>query len=550
MEASPLPTSDAKSWAEQFDQSLKHQRQRVREFLTAQQTRLKRVEDDLARQLQQLANQLGQNRSETQRTREELQERGEQLARETQTVEALQQELAARQAEWERLQQRARSQQEALAEQIRQQCEALEHRHEELARRRSEIDAAEEKLADDRRALQLAQAECEDQREQLEALRQRLDAQQAELQTQRGELDAQQGELQTRQAELDAQQADLDAARADTQSQRRRIAREFKHRRHALLKELDRRRADLDRRDSQQQAELSEQLDNARKTEIELNGRLASLQNKCRQLEQALSDRSAESETSSEQLQSLKAERDDLLARLAEAQQQTAEAIAPADDDEAVGQWERRYQAAMDDVRQLQAANAELQQRLARTPAAGPPAEASASGNVLDWEAEKQRILAALEADSGENDDEEQAAERLELEKVVQTTDRALAEKDREINELRKLLESQSGNLGSVAVGAAALGEMLDADALIQEERGSLKKLQEEWREKLRQAEIEISVERAKIAREKAEIEEKRRGLQEQGTGPDDPSGDSDRCAKPARGRWRAKLGLGDPQQE
>ncbi len=92
---------------------------------------------------------------------------------------------------------------------------------------------------------------------------------------------------------------------------------------------------------------------------------------------------------------------------------------------------------------------------------------------------------------------------------------------------------------------------MLDADTLVQEERQRLLAMQTEWQDKLRQAEVEISVHRAKIARERTELEEKLRLLEkekaelaalaaEQASGsprsPDDPK-------KPAR-RWLERLGL------
>lgn len=103
---------------------------------------------------------------------------------------------------------------------------------------------------------------------------------------------------------------------------------------------------------------------------------------------------------------------------------------------------------------------------------------------------------------------------------------------------------------GSLAVGAAALGEILDNDAIIQEEREKLRQMQEEWQEKLRQAEIGISIERAKIARARAEIDEKTRIFEEQGDpvdGEPDPSGEP---GKPRRGRWLARLGLANLDEE
>jgi len=206
------------------------------------------------------------------------------------------------------------------------------------------------------------------------------------------------------------------------------------------------------------------------------------------------------------------------------------------------GEYRRRYEMAMEDIKQIKAEKTELQQQLAAAAQGRPAAAAPGNGGALDWEAEKQRILDSLESDYDE-ENEEEAAEKLKIEEVLQTTESSLSEKDREIEELKHLLENQSGNLDSMAVGAAALGEMLDQDAVVVEERERLKAMQEESQEKLRKAEIEISVERAKIARDRAEIEEKLRILEEQGGGQQDGGKQPE---KPVRGRWLERLGLKD----
>ena len=162
----------------------------------------------------------------------------------------------------------------------------------------------------------------------------------------------------------------------------------------------------------------------------------------------------------------------------------------------------------------------------------------------LDWESEKRRILAALESE-GEAEGDASGARRLEVEQIIRTTDQAIGDKEREIAELKHLLENQSSNLGSVAVGAAALGSILDADNIVCEERENLSRLQAEWRDKLRQAEIEISVERAKLARQRAELEERARTLTIQ---PQRPQSDPEaKPEPPVRGRWRESAGFGRP---
>ena len=460
MEASPLPTPGDESWAEQFAESLRQQRDRVREFLAVQRERIERAEADLAGQLEQIAHELAQNRTETRLAREEIEQRSEQIHRETETLQSLKEELAARQAEWEGFQRRAAEQQEALSEQFRRQQEEFGRRHEEISQRQTEIGEAEARLHHDRRELELARVEHQAETEQLAA--------------------------------------ELEATRS-----------------------------------------------------------------RCDRLEKEAAQQPDAGQVDAGQLQELQAERDAMLDRLVETEERLAEAeerLAEAPEAGEAGGTEtanedlqRRFEMAMDDLRELKAENDELKQQLSETLSAAEPAPA---GGAMDWEAEKQRMLAALESDfdEDETDDEEEAeeaaAQRLEIEEVIRKTDQVVAAKDREIEELKQLLELQSANVGSMAVGAAALGEMLDKDEIVREERENLKQLQQRWEEKLRKAEIDISVERAKNARQKAEIEEKLRVLNERTDQEDQEVETSDPTGKPVRGRWLARLGLKDKDSE
>ena len=139
--------------------------------------------------------------------------------------------------------------------------------------------------------------------------------------------------------------------------------------------------------------------------------------------------------------------------------------------------------------------------------------------------------------------------QRLTAESAIQITDQIVAGKDREIMELRVLLSQQSSNIGAVAVGAAAIAENLDGDELIQQEREKLQALQAEWRDKLRQAEIDLSIERARIARQRAEVEEKVSAYDSaraQHKADDNAGTSGGQPKQPTRGRWLARLGLKD----
>jgi len=581
MEASPLPTGSIEDWTEQFDQTLRDQRERVREFLAAQQQRLRGAEDALGRQLDQLARLLAEERSETHQTRQELEQRRQHVARETEALEAIRRELDQRRTEWEQLKQQSHDQHCALAEQINQGREELgrfaaeldvrrqeldrdraeldERRHEiderrkeveqhssqldrrsveadqrraELDRRQSEIEAAEAELRNDRQALEAKCRQLDADRQQIDELRQQLDARGSELQ---GRLD----ELTVRESE--------------TQAARRRIARELRDRHAAQLREIDRRKEELHRRDTAEQEELRRRLDSAEQHGSELSEELEQLRAAHAQLRKQLTEQSDDA-IDPERFAALRSERDRLADRLADAERRLADAQQQsaddrADDAQAEGDFRRRYELAMEDLRELKKENAALREQLGSRPKGGPPPAASAAGGALNWEAEKQRILAALEDDFDEADEEDRP-ERLEIEEVVRRTDAIVAEKDREIAELQQLLDQQAGSVGDLAVGAAALGEVLDSDAIIQEERENLKKLQEEWREKLRQAEIDISVERAKLGRERKQLEEKLRTV-ENGAPPVSTTTDGDKPPdKQSSGRWLQRLGLGNRDEE
>jgi len=269
------------------------------------------------------------------------------------------------------------------------------------------------------------------------------------------------------------------------------------------------------------------------------------LENEASELREAHSHAQAESGRGGddqEELTTLRNERDSLAQKLAEAEARLREkADANAGDSGSKTDQQRRFEMAVEDLREMKRANAELEAKLAKLRSAGSPTISSGSG--MDWESQKRQLLASLEAD--DRDDEDAIAEHNTIEGTIQITDQIVAQKDKEIGELKRLLEEQSNSLGPMAVGAAAVVDLLDHDELIRQERDKLMQVQAEWREKIGRAEIDISVERAKIARDRAELEDKIRQYQmdqvtrAQNDEPSDPT-------RPVRGRWLARLGLKD----
>jgi hypothetical protein len=243
----------------------------------------------------------------------------------------------------------------------------------------------------------------------------------------------------------------------------------------------------------------------------------------------------------------LRAEKKQLEAALAAAHKQTDSAGSSQEMDD----LRRRFEMAVQDVRELKTKNAELTEQIAKAKAVAGKAAAGAvaAGNLMDWESRKQQLLASLEADF-DGDDEQAQTDKLTIEGTIRMTDQIVADKERELIELRKLLEDQSSNIGGLAVGAAAIAGMLDGDELIKQERENLKLMQQQMQEQLKQAEIDISVERARLARERQELDEKIRNIEQEqakipAAGKDAPAGDGKKKSS-GGGRWLSRLGLKD----
>ena len=168
---------------------------------------------------------------------------------------------------------------------------------------------------------------------------------------------------------------------------------------------------------------------------------------------------------------------------------------------QADGDFLRRYEKVLDEARGLRNRVQELEQQLARRERSVEQPR-PLSGGVLDWEAEKRRIVARLEAETADAEDADGDQQRLQIREVVEKTDRIIADKQAEIEALQQVLQNQASNLGSLAVGAAAVGQLLDKDAVVREERENLRRLKQQWEEQMRQSEIETSIERAAIARQ------------------------------------------------
>jgi chromosome segregation ATPase len=415
-----------------------------------------------------------------------------------------------------------------LNQQVAQVAEGLARERTELSERQAELgsglaqlEANQAKLRQDERGLTQHKSELESDSEELARQRKRV---------------------QEKLAELDAQREALETEERETKTQRRRIAQEFTKQRQAHLKELDERRDELKNIQGRlgDVEPLAGELDGLRHQHARLERQLADMTAERDELSVRLESAAGQEAGSGEADAALREECDRLRGQLAEAREQVA-AGGPAGGEggsEELADMQRRYELALEDLRDLKKRNAELEKRSASAP------QAAGGGETMDWEAQKRRMLAALES-GGEGEDESQRDERLKIKEVLQKTEAVVASKDEEIAELKQRLEEQSSTSGSASAGAAAVAELFSQDEVLKKERERLQALQREWEDKLRQAEIDLSVQRAKIARERAEVEERLRVLAEQTARGEEAVDTGDgRGKKPPRGRWLTRLGL------
>ena len=108
--------------------------------------------------------------------------------------------------------------------------------------------------------------------------------------------------------------------------------------------------------------------------------------------------------------------------------------------------------------------------------------------------------------------------------------------------------ETQASDNTSVAV-KVLLKRLKELQQQLREQQQQLAQAQAEWRERIGKAESDISVERAKIARERTELEEKIRNYQSERP-EESTENSSEKTGKPVRGRWLTRLGLKDLSEE
>ena len=451
---------------------------------------------------------------------------------------------------------------EAQSQRLTKHRDEIEMRRNELDEQRRELNEERTKTRSQRRRIA---AEFKSSREkklaefaqQQEGLQRRA----AEIESQSTEVQSKADNLAASTAELEARTEAFDATVVDTESSATEIS-QCADALETLRTELDERRDQLDRRDKEMVLDNSQLEQQASEAE-HLKANIADLEQQNKSL-QAQSEAAAEeaaramvgSDADSQELQQqLHGQIRELKQALEQALEQASEQgernTSDGVNEEEYNDLQKRFEMAISDLRELKSCHADLEEQLANDRSS--PGESPEASSGFDWEAQKQKMFESLDDDFSENEEADHQ-QRLTIEGTISITDEILAQKDVEINELKQLLGDQSSQLGSVAVGAAAIGAMFDEDELILQERDNLRAQKEEWRDKLRKAEVDISLERAKISREKIELEAKLQGFEaDKAKYIQSEKKNSDGTpveAKPGGRRWLSRLGLKDSNSD
>jgi len=497
---------------DQADQTLEGHRQRVSE-----------VEARLNEQIQQMSHELA----------------GEQLADEQAMAASLEQVAMLDQLR------HALSEKEAEVEELLDQLTTNTLDFEaHSAERDEELEQLLELSDDENRQRTTLQQELESARQALEELRLQECAACVQAHAELTAVGQQFNELDERfcalQAQHQSQQAELDEAQHASQS-----VQALSEQSAAALADAEQRLAELSKfkQESQQNEEQLKQA--RRKFELALAD-VHKLKRENAELHEELLSRPEANDQESPELVSLRAERDALAQRIAELE--SAPAPTPtADDQQELADLQSRFEMAVDDLRQLKQANDDLRQRLA---SANTDPVDSCDEEAEDWQAQKARLLATLDAEDRGKISEARRAERATIEGTISITDRVVAERDAQlaeketaISDLQRQLEARPAGLDLDELRDQIAAEILGDDEAVQAECEKLRQQQQELDAKRREAELEISVQRATLARQQAALQEKLAKLPEAEVGREKPSGD-----KPRR-RWLSALGLKDEDQ-
>ncbi len=330
--------------------------------------------------------------------------------------------------------------------------------------------------------------------------------------------------LLQRESKLESQRLALELATADmlhqqarTHRQRRAIAQTMRAQKAEFALECERLRQHLVEQAEQAELERMQQVEAEKPDEtLDTKGSLlleVELQDVRAELERTQLDLQ-ETTLLLQELEHIQATKAAEHKELAERDELSEEAnrVSSAASDALLADLESRLATAKQELSDLKDQNFDLASQVAKHQvlASGHSPHINFDSSTLCWEERKQLIMRQLEEESAEDDysGSGDATRRLEIETVIKTTQAEIDHRDAEIAELHTIIQQQSDTRQGVAIGAAAFAQAFDADEIIQQERQKLKEIQLQWEDKLRQAEIDVSLERAKLARERTQLEQ------------------------------------------
>jgi chromosome segregation ATPase len=369
---------------------------------------------------------------------------------------------------------------------------------------------------------------------ELMAAREQIHELKSSLQANRGadaaEIEKLEHELRTREMDLIRQSDLLLMREQELKSKRSQLALELRAKRKELLAELEQKQAEIERI--------------AYESKSSLAMRMAEAQAQCMVAQDQAEKERLAREACEEKLRIATQELEHYQHRIRELESLEVP-VENGDNADEVIHLQQRLDMALADLRAERARNQELLSK----PPRPAPVPVAAPTNAMDWEARKRSLLAQLEADYSDSNSADKAA-KISLQDVIRQTNEVVSAKDAEIARLQSLLEEAAF---VPEYDTKGMQELLDHDAVIREEREKLQMLQDQLREQFRQAEIDLSVERAKLARERLELEERLRSLPQPQTppavSPKDAKADPLKKQASLGGRWLARLGLSETDE-
>lgn len=301
--------------------------------------------------------------------------------------------------------------------------------------------------------------------------------------------------------------------------------------------------------DSTESSQLCEELDQRRQQWLEIQDRVCQQQEsfwqEFEQREAALLNPIVQADHNDE-LESLRTELAEWQSRCLRAETEAETALQQAAEQQYAGDADSAHHEALLDqaetlaeLHELRDENESLRKQLAQE-------STGEESSQFNWEQHKQQLLNQLDGEDGVPPQTQAAPDHNNH--LAALAKQELKLRNEEIEELKRRLAEQSEQLLTMEERdfEASSSPPVDIDKLVEEEQKKLEALQAEWREMLRKAEVEISIERAKLARDKRNLENEVGGYQDEISSLKRDVENLQAGRETSRGgNWLSRLGLG-----